>query len=415
MYKERLLTRRLQRLIETFSVVVISGARQVGKSTLLQHAFPPDTDCVVFDPVVDIENARGDPELFLDNHPGKPLLLDEIQYAPELVAAIKRRVDQDRKPGMFVLTGSQQWEVMKSLADSLAGRAVFIDLEGFSLAEMACQTDTANWLIRWIENPHGFATLKQSTVPLQFTLYETLWRGFLPDATILPLDTIPDFHDAYFRTYVERDVRLLADISEWQTFGRFVRLAAALTAQEINYSQLGREIGISPQTARRWLAMLTATFQWFEVPAFSGNAIKRVSGKPKGFIADTGFACATQIISSPVTLGGHPMLGAFFETAVAAEIRKLSALISPKPQLFHWRSSGGAEVDFLLEYDSKLFPIEAKMKSRPSKHDARGIKAFRDSYPHLDIQPGLVISPTDKFLKISDNDYAMPWNIIVSS
>jgi len=412
MYKKRRLTSRLHKLIETFPVVVIGGARQVGKSTLIKHAFPPGTDCVVFDPVVDVENARQDPDLFLNNHPGKPLLLDEIQYAPELVASIKRRVDRSRKPGQFVLTGSQQWEVMKSLAESLAGRAVFIDLEGFCLTEMTGKEEGTGWLASWIENPDGFVRETHNVISLQHTLYETLWRGFLPDATTLPLDTVADFHEAYFRTYIERDVRLLSDVSEWQTFGRFVRFAAALTAQEINYSQFGREIGISPQTARRWLDMLKATFQWFDVPAFSGNLIKRVSNKPKGFIADTGFACAAQLISSPRALGGHPMLGALFETAVAAEIRKQCALLSPKPQIYHWRSASGAEVDLLLERDGKFFPIEVKVKSQPAKRDAQGMKALRDSYPKLDIQPGLIVAPTDKFLKISEDAFAIPWNTI---
>lgn len=409
-YKERLLTPRLQRLIQTFPVVVVSGARQVGKSTLLKHAFPPATDCVVFDPVVDVENARQDPDLFLDNHPGAPLLLDEIQYAPELVAAIKRRVDRERKPGQFVLTGSQQWEVMKSLAESLAGRAVFIEMDGFNLAEMSGQVEGAGWLAAWLEDAQGFVAANHGTVPLEHTLYETLWRGFLPDATTLPLEAVADFHAAYIKTYIERDVRLLADVSEWQTFSRFIRLAAALTAQEINYSQLGREIGVAPQTARRWLDMLKATFQWFDVPAFSGNNIKRVSGKPKGFVADTGFACAAQLISSPAALAGHPMLGALFETAVFAEIRKQSALLSPAPQLYHWRSAGGAEVDLLLERDGKFFPLEVKVKSQPTRRDARGIKALRDSYPALAIQPGLVIAPTQRSLKLSDEACAIPWN-----
>ncbi len=409
-YKERLLTSRLRTFVRNFRVVVISGARQVGKSTLLNYSFPADTDCVVFDPVIDVENARQDPDLFLDNHPRRPLLLDEIQYAPELVAAIKRRVDKDPSPGQFVLTGSQQWEVMKSLAESLAGRAVFLEMNGFSLAEMSGQLDGSGWLAAWLEDPQGFVDREHDLVTLEHTLYETLWRGFLPDATRLPLETIADFHEAYTKTYVERDLRLLADVSEWQTFSRFIRLAAALTAQEINYSQLGREIGIAPQTARRWLDMLKATFQWFDVPAFSGNNIKRVSSKPKGFVADTGFACSAQLISSPVALAGHPMLGALFETAVFAEVRKQSAQLSPRPRLYHWRSASGAEVDLLIERDGKFFPIEAKVKSQPSRRDARGIKALRDSYPALNIQPGLVIAPTRKFLKLSDDDYAMPWN-----
>ena len=196
LYKERLLTTRLRTFVRNFRVVVISGARQVGKSTLLNHAFPADTDCVVFDPVIDVENARQDPDLFLDNHPRRPLLLDEIQYAPELVAAIKRRVDKDPTPGQFVLTGSQQWEVMKSLAESLAGRAVFLEMNGFSLTEMSGQLDGTGWLAAWLEDPQGFVEGEHGLVTLEHTLYETLWRGFLPDATRLPLETIADFHEA---------------------------------------------------------------------------------------------------------------------------------------------------------------------------------------------------------------------------
>ena len=400
------------RLVENFPVVVISGARQVGKSTLLKNAFPSGTDYVVFDPITDVENARQDPELFLANHPGRPLLLDEIQYVPELVPAIKRMVDEERSPGRFILTGSQQWEVMKSLSESLAGRAVFLDLEGFCLAELSEEDQNEpGWLGAWLDDPKAFAGSGRGVLKLPGTLYEVLWRGFLPEATQLGLDLVPDYHEAYMRTYIERDVRMLTDVSEWHTFGRFVRLASALTAQEINYSKLGREIGINPQTARRWLGLLSATFQWFVVPAFSGNSVKRVSGKPKGCIADPGFACAAQQISSPTALGGHPMLGALFETAVMAELRKQCSLLSPKPRMHHWRSAGGAEVDIILERDGKLFPIEVKVNSRPSRKHSRGIRAFRDSYPRLEIQPGMVLAPTDKILQISEDDYAVPWNI----
>lgn len=143
-YKNRQLSRKLKRLIEHFPIVVVSGARQVGKSTLLKHQFP-DWDIVVFDPVVDVGNARSDPELFLANHP-VPLILDEIQYCPELVPSIKRLVDANKKPGLYILTGSQQWSVMKSISESLAGRAVFLDLEGFSLTEIAGYDKSPSWL-----------------------------------------------------------------------------------------------------------------------------------------------------------------------------------------------------------------------------------------------------------------------------
>lgn len=410
MYTPRFLTTRLETLARTFPVVVVAGARQVGKSTLLGHVFGDQAGVVVFDPTQDIGNARQDPDLFLDNHP-PPIILDEIQFAPELVAAIKRRVDKDRRPGQYLLTGSQQWHVLRSLAESLTGRAVFLDLEGFSLGELAQAGEASAWLPAWMRDPAAFVAGHRGRLDLPYNPFELVWRGSLPEATRLPLEVLPDFWAAYFRTYVERDVRLLTEVSDWHVFGRFVRLAAALTGQEINHSQFGRELGVTPQTARRWLDLLTATFQWFEAPAYAGNAVKRVSGKGKGYIADTGFACWAQAISSPSSLGGHPMWGHFFETYVAGELRKQMSLLSPAPRLYHWRSAGGAEVDFLLERDNQFFPIEVKAKTRVSRGDARGIRAFREAYPKLEVAPGLVVAPCERLERISEDAMALPWDL----
>ena len=409
-YKDRVLTSRLHQMLQRFPVVVVSGARQAGKSTLVGHALA-DWDMVVFDPAVDVGNARQDPDLFLDNHP-PPVALDEIQFAPELVAAVKRRVDRTGEPGQYVLTGSQQWSVLRSASESLAGRAVFLDLEGFSLAEIAESAPPQHWLDRFLRDPQAFADTPPDRLTLSRTLYEQLWRGFLPKADALELEWIGEFYRAYMRTYIERDVRLLSDVSDWQLFGRFVRLAAALTAQEINHSQLGREIGVTPQTAQRWLAMLRATFQWFEVSAYQGNTIKRISGKPKGYLADTGLACSLQMLSSPQALGGHPILGALFETAVVAEIRKLAATLATPPALYHWRSHGGGEVDLVLERDGRLYPIEIKLTTRPTPGHTRGITALRRTYPELDIAPGLVICATDHPQRLNDTDWALPWDSV---
>ena len=407
-YKKRLCSLRLQRLIEQFPVVVVSGARQVGKSTLLRHLFP-DWECVVFDPVVDVGNARSDPELFLDNHPA-PLVLDEIQYSPELVASLKRRVDQRREPGLYLLTGPQQWSVMKAISESLAGRAVFLDLEGFSLCELAGSIPHKSWLEHYLDDPRGFVAGRHGErLALESSLYERLWRGWLPEVDSLPIDVAEDFFAAYLRTYVERDVRLVLQVDDWQQFGRFTQLAAALTAQEVNHSQLGREIGVTPQTAKRWLAALKATFQWYEFPAYHGNSIKKISGKPKGYFADTGLACHLNRISSPRALEGHPMVGAFFETAVAAEIRKLITGMSRKPRVYHWRAHSGAEVDILLERDGMLYPIEVKLGSRPSRKDTRGLRALREHYAGEKIAPGLVLAPVARMQALSEQDHACPW------
>ncbi|MCY3760636.1 MAG: ATP-binding protein [Gemmatimonadetes bacterium] len=408
MYRQRLLTQRLRELAAAFPVVVLSGARQVGKSTLLQHLYGDKADIVVFDPVVDVGNARQDAELFLANN-RPPLILDEVQYAPELIASLKREIDKDRSPGQYILSGSQQWSVLTSVSESLAGRAAFLDLEGFSLAEAA--GSGGSWLASWIADPARFLASPPSRLQDTRTFYESLWRGGLPDATLIAAAVVPDFHAAYQRTYIERDVRLLADVADWQLFGRFIRLCAALSAQEVNRRQLGRELGVTPQTADRWLGLLKATYQWFEVPAYSGNAVKRVSGKPKGYLADTGMACHAQLLSSPESLGGHPMLGALFETAVVAEIRKQAGAMSTPPQMYHWRTNGGAEVDLLLERDGRFYPIKIKLAGVPSRRDTTGISAFRKTYPGLRIEPGLVIAPIREVLQVSEQDWAIPWDL----
>ncbi len=411
MFRARVASSRLGELLSTFPAVVVTGARQVGKSTLLAHFFEGRADVVVFDPVVDVENARRDPELFLDSH-RPPLVLDEIQYAPELLPSLKRRIDRNRSPGQYVLTGSQQWGVLRSIAESLAGRVAFLDLEGFSLMEATGTLDARHWLAAWLDSPEDVVRLGLSRLPSQRSLFERLWRGSMPEAEFLPLATIPDFQMAYQRTYVERDARLLADVSDWQQFGRFVRLAAALTAQEVNRSQLGREIGVTPQTAQRWLDILMATFQWHEIPAYSGNTVKRVAGKAKGYVSDTGMACWSLAISTPNAVSSHPAWGALFETAVFGEVRKAISLMSPRPILHHWRSAGGAEVDLLLERDGVFYPIEVKAASRPTRGDTSGITAFRKTYPRLRIAKGLVVAPCESMLPLSENDHAMPWDAI---
>jgi hypothetical protein len=409
MYFDRSLTARLRVLSRSFPAIVITGARQVGKTTLLKHVFSKKAETVTFDPIIDIGNARQDPELFLKSR-SCPLILDEIQYAPELIPVIKRRIDEDRRPGRYLITGSQQWGVMKSLAESLAGRCAFLDLDGFSLAEISRMTPRRSWLEEWLDNPDSFARKKIDRLPVKRTSFEQIWRGWLPEAQFIPLAAIPDFHLAYQRTYVERDARLLADVSDWQLFGCFIRLAAALTARQINHSELGRELGLTPQTSRRWLDILMATFQWFEIPAYAPNTLKRLSNKPKGYIADTGFACWAQAISTPRAVASHPSWGALFETAVVSEIKKLCDAMKSRPILHHWHAHSGGEVDLLLERDGIFHPIEVKAGTRVSRMDTSGITAFRKSFPKLRVAKGLIIAPVDEFRPISEDDYVMPWD-----
>lgn len=252
-----------------------------------------------------------------------------------------------------------------------------------------------------------------SLLPPARPLFEQLWRGFLPRSQSLELDLVSEYLASYRRSTIERDVRALGDIGDWQTFGRFTQLLGALTAQELNYSQLGRELSVTPQTARRWLALLDATFQWFELPAFTTNAVKRVSQKPKGYISDTGLACQGQAISVPSVLGSHLLLGALFESAVVGDLRKQARLLATQPTFSHWRSAGGVEVDLILEVAGTLYPFEIRCKSRPTRREGRGIAAFRAAYPERRIARGAIICAGDELRPPDDTTTLIPWNAVV--
>jgi len=408
-YKERHITQRLMDLLSYFPAVVLVGARQTGKSTLLGHILGRKAEFVVFDPLDDVENARAEPELFLNNH-HTPLVLDEIQYTPELVPVLKRRIDRDRSPGQYIITGSQQWAVMKSISESLAGRAVFLDLHGFSLQEIA-ESQASSWLAQWLETP-GIEFLERvERLDTDTQLYERIWRGFLPEATLMPLSFVQDFHKGYIQTYIERDARQFSDVSDWQLFNRFFRLTAACTAQEVNFSHLGRKLNLNPQTARRWLNILKATFQWMEIPPYHGNTIKRICKSPKGYVADTGLACHAQAVSTPHAVAAHPLWGSLFETAVFNEIQKQISVMNSAPNLYHWRTHRGAEVDLVLERDGIYYPIEIKASGHVSRKHTSGIQAFRKTYDSLRIAPGLIVAPIEKPLPLSETDFAVPWDI----
>jgi predicted AAA+ superfamily ATPase len=407
MYKNRLLESKLKKVGNHFPVIVLTGARQTGKTTLLEHLLS-EAEHITFDPIIDIGNARQDPEFFLQNLK-LPALLDEVQYAPELLPPIKRMVDKIKTPGQFWLTGSQNLQVLRDISESLAGRAALLNLQPMTLGELKQQPNT--WIIDYLQNPAKFLQAKYNRITYTENVYELLWRGGYPGMAELTVDLIHEAFSAYVHTYIERDIRKIGEISDWQQFSRFVQLIANLTAQEINFSQLGREIGISSKTSENWLNILIDTYQWHNIPAYSGNTIKRISSKPKGYFIDTGLACYLMHITSAKALAGHPRLGALFETYVAQELLKQLSLFPGNPAIYHWRSYAGAEVDLIIEFDNKIFPIEIKCKTNLTKRDVTGIKAFRNTYSHLNIEPAIIIAPVTTTYHLTPECFVVPFDI----
>ncbi len=412
-YHRRLIEEKALEYWRAFPCVLLAGARQVGKSTMLAKLLGRECATFVFDPVQDLYGVRADPDLFLRNNP-PPLILDEIQYVPELVPALKRYVDRNRQPGMFFITGSQQWQVMRRLSESLAGRVAILELPGFSLDEQRDETRALGWLNRWLSSARegadaGFAALQ----PFQSEARSpaaTIWRGSFPEVQKLSESVVAGWMQGYLATYLQRDVRLQLAVQDEMQFTRFLSLCAALTGQECNYRQLGRDVGVSGPTAKQWLGVVRGTFQWLEVPAFSGNHLKRLSEKPKGYFCDSGLACYLLRLSSPIAVQGHPAFGALFETFVALECHKQLQTEPLVPALHHYRQHSGTEVDLIIEKDGRLYPVEVKASAQVRPADARGLATFQSRIGEP-AAPGLVIYAGNEIVRLNDTCIAVPFDL----
>ena len=410
MWYNRHLELKIKAMAKNFKVILVVGARQVGKSSLLTHLFP-NLMHITFDPYSDQYGAKDDPELFLKNFPS-PIILDEVQYMPELLSAIKRQVDKSDQKGQYLLTGSQNFSMLKNAAESMAGRVGIIELNGLTYFE-EIQKPQGHWLKAYLDEPMNLVKNVQKQEDKK--VFQAIWKGQFPGIFDIDEQLIPDYFASYVQTYLERDVRIFEDVSDIDKFDRFIRLCAAMTAQEINDAEFGRDLGLSSPTIKRWRARLESSYQWLEIPPYHGNTIKRLSKKKKGYFCDTGIACYLQRIPSSLTLASHPSLGALFETYCVRMLATLSTTMSPSPFLYHWRSSAGAEVDLVLDYNGCLYPIEIKCKSVLTKHDARGIQAFNDTYGNQAVAPCIILYTGDYPIWLTENIIALPWNSILSS
>jgi hypothetical protein len=405
-YRNRWLETKIIDLLAHFPIVAILGARQTGKSTLVEHLPVSGLKTVVFDPVMDRFGALEDPDLFLQNQP-EPLFLDEVQHAPEVLAALKRRVDADRRPGRHVISGSQNLAVLRSVSESLAGRVAVLRLLPLGTAEIEGRAGDPGFLWHWLFEP-GFEPGGWRCSPPR-GVFQRLWRGGMPGLLDLPDRLVTDYFSSYVQTYVERDVRTAAEPESLRDFGRFFGLLAALTAGEVNHNQLGRDLGLSRGTAVKWGDIAAATYQWVEVPAWSRNAVKRISGKPKGYLTDPGLACFLQSVSSADALAAHPLAGQLFETWIALEVMKRRESWPVRPAVHHFRAHSGAEVDLVLELDGRLHPVEVKLGTNPTRADCRGFDGLAAACPGIEIGRKLVVAACEEVRRLREDTWAVPW------
>lgn len=405
-YLPRIIENRAKDLFDHFPVVAVLGARQAGKSTLVANLPIANLKTIVFDPSQDVMDARRDPDLFLQNQQA-PLFLDEVQYAPELLGSIKRRVDRTGQPGQYLLSGSQNLAVLRNVSESLAGRVAVLRLLPMSLAEHEERAHRSGFAERLLFES-DFDPLSYDCAPAS-SGYKAVWRGGMPGLISMPDRLHGDYFGSYTQTYIERDVRTAARIESLQSYSRFLGLLAALSATEVNHNQLGRELGIDRKTAVNWTEIAASTYQWIEVPAYSRNAVKRIAGKRKGYLTDTGLACHLQRIHSPDGLAAHPLAGSFFETFCVLEILKRSEGWPARPGFYHFRAYSGAEVDLLIEIDGVIHPVEIKLTSNPTARHCRSMDSLTSCFPGIRLGTGIVIASCEEVRRLRDNVYAVPW------
>lgn len=363
MYIKRTSEDVIKNLSKQFKVVLVTGARQVGKSTLLKHC-DENRNYVSLDDLSERELAINEPKLFLETHKA-PLIIDEIQYAPELLSYIKLIVDKSDKKGQYWLTGSQQFHLMKNVSESLAGRVGILDLMGLSLAELSQTPNNEpffpdlEYIEKRRENHKNYSTSE---------IFKIIYNGSFP--ALNNQDEFQDrnaFYSAYIRTYIERDIRDLSSISNEMKFLNFIRVVAARTGQVLKYSELANAVDISEPTAKTWLSVLVSSNIVYLLEPYYRNITKRMTKMPKIYFLDTGLCSYLTGWSSPEVIEKGAMNGAFFETFVVSEILKSYRHNGERPLIYWYRDTQQKEIDLLIERDGKLHPIEIKLTSNPNK------------------------------------------------
>lgn len=383
MYIERKIETQLQYLSEHFPAVVIAGARQTGKTTLIKKLIGTRKDMtyVTLDYPRVRELAQSDPELFLQQYPA-PVIIDEVQYAPQLLPYIKILIDNDRQNGRFFLTGSQMFRLMKNVSESLAGRVGILSLYAFSRAEIY-GTEEVPFL------PSGKLFLKhEETIT---TIFDRIYRGCMPQMVIDPALTPDAYFGEYMQTYIERDIRQLIEIKNESKFLKFLSCAAARTGQELNLSDIGKDVGIDSKTADSWLSLLVTSGLVFLLQPFSANTIKRIVKRPKLYFMDTGLACYLSLWNDPRVLENSAMAGAMFETYVVSEIIKeyTNKGIDVRSRLAYYRDNNGKEIDLIIIENGILYPIEIKKSADPGQEALKNFSVLH-SFPNR-IGEGAVI------------------------
>ncbi len=405
MYIKRAIEDRLEYLSKHFPVVMVCGARQVGKTTLLKELNKKNNNEINYI-TLDYPNvralAKSDPELFLQQY-GAPLIIDEIQYAPELLPYIKIRVDNADMAGQYYLTGSQMFHMMKNVSETLAGRVGILSMYSLSRAEIEGRESKA-YVPGSIDVNAKMETSSE--------IFEKIYRGSMPkmvsDRELMP----EDFYGAYLQTYIERDIRDLIAVKDEMKFLKFISCIAARTSQEVNLADIGKDVGIDGKTADSWLSVMVSSGLVYLLQPYSGNTIKKIVKRPKLYFMDTGLACYLSLWNNPRTLELSAMAGAMFENYVISEVIKsyTNQGVDVRSRLFFYRDNNGKEIDLLILDNGILYPVEIKKAADPGKDALKNFGVVSDL--GYEVGKGAVVCMTPMIVPLDKDNALVPMGVI---
>lgn len=405
-YKPRWIGSLIEAAVEEHSVVVLTGARQVGKSTLLQHTQPmAHWRYLTLDDFDVRAQAERDPSALWAGT--DRVVLDEVQKVPTLAEAVKRTVDRRRATQRFVLSGSANLLLMRSISESLAGRAVYFALHPMTLGEIQGKPAHA-WLPQLLKGelpPEGSISPEDPTT--------LMVRGFMPPLLRLSRSEAQiQWWEGYVATYLERDLRQLSRIDALADFRRVMVALALRSGQLLNQTEVARDTTVPQPTVHRYLNLLEASHLLERLPVYAVSRTKRLIKAPKVYWTDPGLAAFLAGYHDEQSLRMARELGGLFETLVLHHLRVLAQLMTPRAQLFYWRTVSGSEVDFVIEQGRRLLALEVKLSRAPRYTDGEGLRDFLREYPET--VGGLLVHTGSEIRRLDERIVALPWNFLAA-
>jgi predicted AAA+ superfamily ATPase len=392
----RLLAEPLREALEGAPAVVVTGSRQTGKTTLVRSL--PGRSYATLDDIDVLTRARKEPDALVRT-PGR-VTLDEVQRAPDLLLAVKRAIDRDRTPGRFVLTGSANLLLMKQVAESLAGRAVYLTLWPMTPGEVDGMGRAGIWSSLFERPDDQWPALLRHPSPLPDWRSRARSGGYPPAALTKAQRTRDLWFAGFTQTYLERDLRDVSNVSSLVDFRRLMRATTLRIGNLVNQTELGRDVGLQQPTVRRWLDLLEVSYQLVRLEPFSRNRTSRLVKTPKAYWSDTGLAMHLAGETEP--------RGAHLENVVLCDLLAWRGAVPDGPSITFWRTASGLEVDFVVEWRGRLLPVEVKSTARVRVEDARSLVAFRSELGD-EALPGLLLHGGNQSSWVADGVFAAPW------